>query len=371
MCDRVASWTKKLHNRTRLAWNKMGNADPLDGKDSMDEKNKQILREAKRRILAEKEAEYKQQVSQRLQLERERQEHERQQRELRERVLREHERLVRERQERQRQERERWEREREQQEREQRERQERERQEQLRRAQAQAAEDRSRILAEIKLRGIKWFVHFTQVENLESILENGLLTRDELARRRIDARVSDDQRLEQLGTADANAVCLSTMFPNYSMFYKKRIEDSNVRWCVLLLDANAVAGLDAWYYPTNAASAFSRDRGGSGYDAFMAMFADECDGVRRSDLGIPDFFTTSPQAEVQVRECIPAECITRVVLEDEDWDEMKDRLANRMKCHPWSQSWLHDRCDQNKKPWIYQDFFAPRCDWECWKAEGR
>ena len=337
----------KLHNRGGLASSKMGNANSLDGKVVMDEKSKQVLRELKRRMLADAEVERKRQEQQRLREERERRERERQeqQRLERERQLRMEQELRRQR--------------------------EIERREQLRRMQAQAAEERNQILAEIDRRGIRWFVHFTQVENLESILENGLLTRDELARRRIDARVSDGQRLEQLGAGDANAVCLSTMFPNYSMFYKKRREDGNVHWCVLLLDAAAVAQLDAWYYPTNAASVLSRNRGGSGYGAFMAMFADECDGVRRGSLNIPDYFTTSPQAEVQVRETIPARCITRVVLEDEDWRKMKDRLVDRRMSNPWSQSWLRDRCDQGKEPWIYRDFFGPRCDWESWKAEVR
>ena len=64
-------------------------------------------------------------------------------------------------------------------------------------------------------RKIPHLVHFTRLENLDSILNHGLLTRAECAARQIASVNTDTQRLDY-----QEAVCVSVSFPNYKMFYR-------------------------------------------------------------------------------------------------------------------------------------------------------
>ena len=69
-------------------------------------------------------------------------------------------------------------------------------------------------------RGIKYLAHFTQIENLSSILDNGLIPVAPLSKTGIDYVNNDLYRIDDC--EDAN--CLSIQFPNYKMFYSYRVE---------------------------------------------------------------------------------------------------------------------------------------------------
>ena len=75
--------------------------------------------------------------------------------------------------------------------------------------------ERSEILKE---RNIKKIVHFTKVENLESIFENGILSVNRLNDSSIAYSPSDPFRLDD----KLNMISTSISFPNYKMFYSKR-----------------------------------------------------------------------------------------------------------------------------------------------------
>ena len=69
-------------------------------------------------------------------------------------------------------------------------------------------------------RDIDELIHFTCVDNLESILSNGLLSLEDLYYNQIHYYYNDENRLEHKD----NAICLSISFPNYKMFYKYRMK---------------------------------------------------------------------------------------------------------------------------------------------------
>ena len=84
----------------------------------------------------------------------------------------------------------------------------------------------------IQERNINEIIHFTQLENLESIMENGLLSVDMLKRKDIKFNRNDLNRFDNL----QNTISVSIGFPNYKMFYKLRDEDASKKWVIISLN---------------------------------------------------------------------------------------------------------------------------------------
>ena len=102
-------------------------------------------------------------------------------------------------------------------------------------------------------RGITTLVHFTRVENLNTILRDGLLSRETLEERGQSFYFSDPDRLDE----HKEAICLSISFPNSDMFFAKREENEEVshsKWVVLFLDVNVLWELDCGFCQENAAA---------------------------------------------------------------------------------------------------------------------
>ena len=147
----------------------------------------------------------------------------------------------------------------------------------------------------LRSRYISRLVHFTPVSNLESILENGLLSRSALDYFNISYVYSDFLRLD--GKLDF--ISSSISFPNYRMFYTKRMEDTDVDWVILSIDSKILIDkMDTQFYRTNCAS---NDPSKCRYnpcsnDALSDMFYN--DG---RDPHLPFNYTTDPQAEVMLK----------------------------------------------------------------------
>ena len=172
----------------------------------------------------------------------------------------------------------------------------------------------------VKSRSINELIHFTRYENLESILKNGLITRDLLSSSAIK---NDELRLDE----HTNTVSVSISFPNYLMFYPKRL-DSKITaqgWVVLTLHPQLLWDKKCAFYEHNAASSVMRRRP---IETLMLPSALEHMFAESSALSLDSEFDrtknrletsdpTDPQAEVLVCSNIPKEYIMSVFFSDE------------------------------------------------------
>lgn len=109
---------------------------------------------------------------------------------------------------------------------------------------------KNKIAQFLKDRKIKKLVHFTNIENLASILKIGLLPRKTLEEQNINFVYSDESRIE--GRKDC--ICLSVEYPNNKMLFKKY--NTIGEYVVLVLNAKPIILNDdkKYYLFINAAS---------------------------------------------------------------------------------------------------------------------
>jgi hypothetical protein len=222
--------------------------------------------------------------------------------------------------------------------------------ERQRQAEIQARVDQ--ICSFCRTHNITSLVHFTHVNNLASILLQGLLSRNALERLPTERRPKFNDEFRIDGCKEA--VCLSISFPNYKMFYPLSHENPS-EWVILLLDASILWELDCAFCHENAASNNVRfiplpDR--KNFQALARMYTDHPTNVR-SKLHIPDYYPTHPQAEVLVFDAIHPRYIRSV------------HFSNINILNQWQDYQL-----PNGSPLIKYDvqYFSPRCDWADWKA---
>ncbi|MCE6951543.1 DUF4433 domain-containing protein [Cereibacter sphaeroides] len=197
---------------------------------------------------------------------------------------------------------------------------------------------------------VQYLLHFTKYSNLEGIMRNGLLRRSELDRRKEAYSHVDDLRLD----GHLNSLSISIGFPNYRMFYAARQRFPGEEWVVLGLRADVLIDKTCAFFPRNAASACFRGMDPKflgGKDSFHAMFGDiGC--IRRADLGLPNHFTTDPQAEVLVFDDIEASYIFAVIAQSA---KQRDAVF---------QAYPHLG---EKNIVVYAPFFSYRPDYEHWR----
>jgi hypothetical protein len=151
----------------------------------------------------------------------------------------------------------------------------------------------------VKQRGIRDLFHFTRVENIESIMSRGLVSVSELRDREVPFVASDSERRD--GRLDG--VSLSVSFPNWKMFYNKRVNsDAPTHWVVLSVRPSVLWTHRVEFFTYNAASAEMIDSDRSTHvrsSAFRELFASE---HRMTEKGspLPKRFPTQNQAELLV-----------------------------------------------------------------------
>ncbi len=191
--------------------------------------------------------------------------------------------------------------------------------------------DAEQIRAIINAREIKFLFHFTQLSNLENILERGILTRVQIIEQALNCAVNDELRLD----GHPNATCCSIGFPNYKMFWplRNKPENAEVKWVVIGLSPNILLEKDCVFCPTNAASneITCRDVNDfKGAAALESMFAEVEGKPTRLQMNLPDTYTTNPQAEVLVFNCIEQRYIigvgTNCVNTANEWKARKPNL---------------------------------------------
>lgn len=191
--------------------------------------------------------------------------------------------------------------------------------------------------------------HFTRVENLASILQNGIIPIQQLKNSGVSYFNNDKMRLDRC----QNANCVSIGFPNYKMFYKLRQQDVNADWVVLELDASILYNFVCAFCRSNAArydiAAQSLNKR-IGLAALDAMF-DEQEHKRSN---IPYYYPTDPQAEVLVFGSIPPEYIEKIYIEN--YSVYAEYIKNIRVRKNYVAA-----CSVNKK------LFSPRFDYRDWQ----
>lgn len=166
----------------------------------------------------------------------------------------------------------------------------------------------------LESRGIKYLLHFTSAENLDSIKEHGILSVQELKKRGIPYLHNDSNRLDNeldyisLSVTTINRPLLS------SYFHTGRIQDVRVIYisASILYEELETARI---YCDRNAAA--SSCRKGSELSDFYNMFGNEMNytttlGVREYDRKKDrraDNEPTDPQAEILFKGCVPTKYI--------------------------------------------------------------
>lgn len=215
-----------------------------------------------------------------------------------------------------------------------------------------------------KERGVTSFIHFTPEENLSSILQHGIVSRDTLSSLQFDAVVPDQDRIDNCLSYSS----LSVSFPNYRVMYKKR-RYQNLRFVLLCIDPQIILDLslsDISYLPTNAANqslpqkieeyiGFSAAEGIFSETAYNHKTGASC---QRSELNIPDNFSTDPQAEVFVRATIKPGYIQEIICEDNiHGQQILDVLCEHGLQNPWTE-----------KTFYCEGLFDKRSDYKFWKS---
>jgi hypothetical protein len=178
----------------------------------------------------------------------------------------------------------------------------------------------------VKERQIPYLVHFTQLANLPSILQNGLLCRNAIPD---GVAINDEMRLD----GRPNTVSLSVSFPNHRMFYKYRQEKQGL-WCVLALNVSVLWELDCLFCKHNAADArisCLSDAVLSASTALRSMF-EEIEGLDgREDQKLKVYDPTDPQAEVLVNQSISPNYIGGIVFSDKPSKDQYQHLSEKIQ----------------------------------------
>ncbi len=161
-------------------------------------------------------------------------------------------------------------------------------------------------------RAIPFLVHFTRVENLNSIIAHGLLPRTEIAAQGVQAIINDQQRWDgRLG-----GISTSIGFPNGQMLWKLRNDEPGSEWVQLVIRPSVLWTHDTLFCRHNAADgriSCLPDATLRHPDALGGLF-EEIEGHQsRADQGLKLYDPTDVQAEALVLEPISADLIDGVV----------------------------------------------------------
>jgi len=175
----------------------------------------------------------------------------------------------------------------------------------------------------LKERDIKYLVHFTNLNNLESIIKNGILSKKLLEDKKIVYYNTDEMRLDN----QLDYISTSITFPNYKMFCKKREEIKLQDWIILKIDSQIIIDkLDSLFLEHNSSDKEIRGLILQKKEYFMSnkalknLFNDYVyiKGIKRTRENslISPNMTTNPQAEVMIKDWIDIKYIKAIVVND-------------------------------------------------------
>jgi len=201
---------------------------------------------------------------------------------------------------------------------------------------------------QVEKREIEFILHFTRLENLKSILDNGLKTREYLETNNPEAIFNDDYRYDGF----KNSICCSICHPNYKMFFPLRQADPKNEWVVIGIKKDIIWEKDCAFCIENAASnnvtSIPLEKR-KGKKAFKKLFKEVKGKPTREKLGINKACPTNPQAEILVFDNISSQDIVGVAF------QKSDRVKEYEKSHKGFNFVYH------------KAFFIPRVDWRDWQ----
>lgn len=199
-----------------------------------------------------------------------------------------------------------------------------------------------------------YLLHFTQVENIPSIMHNGLCPVSTLTEASTPFHANDCLRLD----GHKDAVSLSIAHPNDRMFSKYRWQDLQQKWAVLVLDPSILWLLPTAFNRHNAAdkrmSRLSREERMS-VEAFDGMFQPPNDLPSRKENRLLPFDPTDVQAELLVFCVIKSFFVTGVVFGDADsLNACTSGLTKRrLSIHSEGRGFFGARTYARKTGWTY------------------
>ena len=161
----------------------------------------------------------------------------------------------------------------------------------------------------IQRRSIRKLIHFTRTKNLKSIIDNGLLPRSELEKRKIKVDYNDKTRMDKWLDASSLSISKKNSFL-FSKFLERTSTNEN-DWIEILISPNILTDKfgECIYCYTNASNhKFEEFRKNQSYltnsTAFENMFADfvprTSTNTGNKRLNHKDNETTDIQAEICV-----------------------------------------------------------------------
>lgn len=172
----------------------------------------------------------------------------------------------------------------------------------------------------IKQRKIQNLIHFTKIENLESILTKGLLSRKFLDSNKIKYAFNDNERWDN----KISAICLSIEFPNEFLLKKFKEEYINSKWVIILLDIELLNNsCNKYFCNKNAggASSWLDSDCSQTFQAFENMFNDKINSrspARSKQLYIKEYLPTDVQAEILIEDNIQPKFIKKLIFETQN-----------------------------------------------------
>jgi hypothetical protein len=212
----------------------------------------------------------------------------------------------------------------------------------------------------LEKRKIQYFVHFTRLDNLASILQYGLVPVNLQQGMKIKSICNDDKRLD----FRPDCTSCSVEFPNYRLFYTFREHKFPGTHCVIIAIVKEVVFSPAniaYYCSTNAARVIPRTINITDLctsDAFESMFCETFSTkgnvkINRASLQIDDNWTTDPQAEILISDIIGTQYIRGIFFQSQQ--DRDDYI---------SQNGSDELCLYNHQ--VDPSFFAPRKDFTFW-----
>lgn len=173
------------------------------------------------------------------------------------------------------------------------------------------SEEQEKIMGYLKQRHVTELVHFTPVENLESILRNGLVPQNQAVC--YGGKCTDPDRFD----GHKDTISLSVTIQN-DLMMKEKVQ-KGFKLAILYIDVGVLLSISEkriGFYPKNAALSEYRDSllNHTGVEHLKEMFGKNIKDRYREYTrdGMDENYPTHPQAEILFGGVIPIRCIKRI-----------------------------------------------------------